>query len=92
MEDAPRHEVWPVPRGWSVTRQGVRHWWIFYGSAFVSELGVVGTGEWRLCPDGEILPLAQSYTTASAAIDALVAMSQRGTVLFPRRPPPSSSR
>ncbi|HEV2087398.1 MAG TPA: hypothetical protein VGR21_03690 [Cryptosporangiaceae bacterium] len=81
-----------MPRGWSVSRRSERQWWVFRGPDFVSELGVLGTGEWWLCPQGEILPLAQSYPTAAAAIDALMEMSKRGAVLFPRRPPPATPR
>ncbi|HEV2089149.1 MAG TPA: hypothetical protein VGR21_12625, partial [Cryptosporangiaceae bacterium] len=49
-----------------------RQWWVFRGDRVVAEVGVLGTGEWWVCPEGEALPWSVTYPSAQAAMDALI--------------------
>lgn len=61
-----------APDGWHVRRQRERQWYLYHGERWVSELGVLTTGEWWVCPDGEVLPWGRTFTTSTEAIDAVV--------------------
>ena len=59
---------WP---GWSLRRRSSRAWWVFRGDAWMAEVGVLGTGEWWVCPDGDTLPWAATFPTLREAVGAL---------------------
>jgi hypothetical protein len=37
----------------------------------MAEVGVLGTGEWWVCPDGDTLPWAATFPTLREAVGAL---------------------
>ena len=61
-----------APAGWRIRPSANRHWWLYRSDRWVAEFGVLGTGEWWVCPTGEVLPWGTTFATAAAAIDAVV--------------------
>lgn len=59
---------WP---GWSLHRRSARAWWAYRGGEWVAEVGVLATGEWWVCPDGEVLPWAATYPSLREAVAAV---------------------
>lgn len=60
-----------APPGWVVRRHSERRWWLFRDQRAVAEFGVLASGEWWACPDGEALPWPTTYPTSAGAVAAL---------------------
>jgi hypothetical protein len=67
-QQAPDEERSP----WWVRPEGRNRWWLFRADRWIAELGVLSTGEWWICPDGEVLPWAETYGSRGAAVRAVV--------------------
>jgi hypothetical protein len=64
---------WP---GWRVSRRAERSWWVYRGERYVGEVGVIGTGEWWVRPDGDALPWAAMHGDIRKAVGALASWWQ----------------
>lgn len=81
FDSRPTTAVMPPPSGagteeprppWSLRPEGRTHWMLVREDQGVAELGMLGTGEWWICPVGEGLPWAETYGSRGAAIRAVV--------------------
>lgn len=61
-----------APPGWVIRRHAERQWWVFRDQRAVAQVGVMSTGEWWVCPDGDPLPWGTTYSSAAEAVEALV--------------------
>lgn len=74
LPSAPTPDVGRLaPPGWVIRRHSDRRWWVFRDQRWVAEFGVSASGEWWVCPDGEALPWATTYTNPAHAVSALTA-------------------
>jgi hypothetical protein len=57
---------------WWIRPEGRTRWLLLRKEEQIAELGMLGTGEWWICPVSEALPWAETYGSRGAAIRAIV--------------------